>query len=511
MSRIALGLDFGVSTTVAAVAVDEPALSLRASMASPRQFGDFQTPYELSTQLCELLLRRGVSPRLVIEPTCGTGSFVLAAANAFNGAEVLGFDINPDHLAEARRKIEAADLAHRVTVIEGNVFTADWRHQLEAAPSPLLIIGNPPWVTSADMRRFGGDNLPEKSNLKSLKGLDAITGAGNFDISEWILLSFLEGLRDRRATVAMLCKKIVARRVVEYAAKRDLALDCEGFWNIEAKRVFGASVSAGFFVFHTGTQCGESICDCMDLTERGEEATSQAFGVVDGLLLSDRRAYHRWRALRGEDSLRWRSGIKHDCTKVMELRQVRPGVYQNGYGEEELLEEEYLYPHVKSSDLHHGTLDSLERRVLVTQRRVGDATAPIEGNAARTWAYLCRHRARLDGRASSNLRPTTRVRNLWHWSLRLLSIQSRHLRALEGPPFCMPRTGRRQTSHGRRHLLPLGFSRGDARASRRDASHECSCTGVSSRIDVLRRQAPRHRQAPRAASPRSPRAMDPRA
>lgn len=370
-------------------------------MASSRQFGDFQTPSELSHQLCDLLVRRGVNPRLVVEPTCGVGSFVLAAAKAFDTAEVLGYDINQAHIAEARKKVEAAGLGHRVTIAEANVFATDWGQQLESAPSPMLVIGNPPWVTSADMRRFGGGNLPEKSNLKGLSGLDAITGAGNFDISEWILLSLLEGLQDRQATVAMLCKKSVARRVVEHAAKRALALDCEGFWDIEAKLIFGVSVAAGFFVFHTGRQSGGSTCDCMELSEHGDDAPLHTFAVDDGLLLSDLHAFRRWRSLRGVDSLRWRSGIKHDCAAVMELRQIRPGVYLNGLGEEVHLEEEYLFPLLKTSDLLHGIPDILERRVLVTQRRVGDATDPIEEGAARTWDYLHRHKTRLDSRASS--------------------------------------------------------------------------------------------------------------
>ena len=47
------------------------------------EFGDFQTPAALAVEVCALLKRLGVEPDSVIEPTCGTGAFLVAAADMF--------------------------------------------------------------------------------------------------------------------------------------------------------------------------------------------------------------------------------------------------------------------------------------------------------------------------------------------------------------------------------------------------------------------------------------------
>src|SRR5438105_1443457 len=66
------------------------------------EYGDFQTPPALADEVCSLLHRLDVCPRTIIEPACGEGSFLEAAARVFGTkAEYFGFDINPDYIATA--------------------------------------------------------------------------------------------------------------------------------------------------------------------------------------------------------------------------------------------------------------------------------------------------------------------------------------------------------------------------------------------------------------------------
>lgn len=376
-----------------------------------RERGDFQTPPALAARCCEVLLRleRGLRPALVVEPTCGRGAFVVAAARAFPDARVIGVDLDRAHLAAARRAVDAAGIGPgRVTLREADVFALDWAELLgPARGQPLLVLGNPPWVTNAEIGRLGGSNLPRKQNLKGLRGYDAKTGASNFDVSEWLLLTLLERLQGVEATVAMLCKLAVARKVVEHAARRDLALECDGLWRFDAGAAFGASVEAGFLVFTTAARRagGRTVsCPVGELDAAGgarPAGTAGAFGIFEGTLVADLEAAARWRELRGEDGLRWRSGLKHDCARVMELHHLGGDRYRNGLGEEVRLEAEHVYPLLKGTDLQRGQVAETTRRVVVTQRRPGDDTAAIAREAPATWAYLERHRARLDARASS--------------------------------------------------------------------------------------------------------------
>jgi hypothetical protein len=110
-------------------------------------------------------------------------------------------------------------------------------------------------------------------------------------------------------------------------------------------------------------------------------------------------AFNRQRDLLGQEShYIWRSGIKHDCSKVMELVPTNGG-YTNGLNEIETLEDTFLLPMLKSSDIGNGRI--LCRGVmLVTQQTVGEDTRHICRDAPKTWGYLQRHSALLDKRGS---------------------------------------------------------------------------------------------------------------
>src|SRR4030095_7712019 len=109
--------------------------------------------------------------------------------------------------------------ADKVTIEVGDFFTTDWKKQIDILPSPILVIGNPPWVTNSRLGLLGSTNLPQKSNFQKHSGLLAITGKSNFDISEWMLLKMLDWLNGKYGTLAMLCKNSVARKVLAHAWK----------------------------------------------------------------------------------------------------------------------------------------------------------------------------------------------------------------------------------------------------------------------------------------------------
>ena len=91
----------------------------------------------------------------------------------------------------------------------------------------------------------------------------------------------------------------------------------------------------------------------------------------------------------------------------MEVREEN-GRYRNGLGELVELEAEYLYPMLKSADICREGRPRSRRWMLVTQRFVGDDTSRIRDKAPKTWEYLVRHGALLDGRASAIYRKRPR-------------------------------------------------------------------------------------------------------
>ena len=61
------------------------------------------------------------------------------------------------------------------------------------------------------------------------------------------------------------------------------------------------------------------------------------------MIISNISKYEEWKHVRGEDAKHiWRSGVKHDCSKVMELKPIGNS-YQNGLGEIVDLENNYIF------------------------------------------------------------------------------------------------------------------------------------------------------------------------
>ena len=146
-----------------------------------REFGDFQTPIELARKIVQHLKQSNFSPTSIIEPTCGTGSFIFACLETFSKARIIGIDINTNYLDSISDKLPQKN--GNIELYEGNFFELDWQKKVEGLTEPVLIIGNPPWVTSSEISTLGGTNIPVKSNIHGFQGLDTKTGKSNFDIS----------------------------------------------------------------------------------------------------------------------------------------------------------------------------------------------------------------------------------------------------------------------------------------------------------------------------------------
>lgn len=356
--------------------------------------GDWQTPLDLARQVSRLAARVGARPASILEPTCGRGAFLTAAAEVFPDTPARGFDIDPGHVEAARHAL----VGRPVEIALGDCFEVAWEDVLAAMPDPVLVLGNPPWVTSADLGALGSRNLPKKSNFKRFTGLDARTGKSNFDVSEWILLRLLTALRGRDFRMVMLCKSSVARRVMEYVTREGLALS-GATYRIDARGAFDVSTAAVVMTLATDppgawATRGWAVFDSLDA-----EAPRRTMGVHRGRLYSDIDRFERTRDLEGQCTPAWRSGLKHDCAPVMEL-EAKDGALVNGLGERVDIEDSVVFPLLKGSDVANGRRPG-RRFVLVTQRTLGEETRTLREQAPRAWAYLVRHEGKLDVRKSS--------------------------------------------------------------------------------------------------------------
>lgn len=362
-----------------------------------KEFGDFQTPLELARQVSAFVHATHGDFDSIIEPTCGLGAFVRAACGEFSAPSIMGHEINAAHRDEAARLVGEDGSTHRVTLRQQDFFDADWQAELAAAPGRLLLLGNPPWVTNAEVSALGGANVPVKNNFQGHRGIAARTGKANFDISEWMLMHLLEASHGRELVMAMLCKTITARKVLRHAWLKHWDVGSATLHRIDAQQHFGASVDACLFMVRTGVK---GACEALLFESMTSPRPPVRFGLKEDDLVADLDAYERFSHLEGSSPYRWRSGIKHDCAAVMELTQISETHFANGLGEAVFLERDVVFPLLKCTALYHGRVDP-DRWILLTQRRVGEPTHTLAARAPHAWSYLQQHKERFEARKSS--------------------------------------------------------------------------------------------------------------
>ncbi|MCC3417326.1 MAG: class I SAM-dependent methyltransferase [Microcoleus sp. PH2017_29_MFU_D_A] len=361
------------------------------------EYGDFQTPPALAEMVCRKLVELNVNPNTIIEPTCGVGNFIEAAARSFpSAAKIIGVEINQNYLTEIRLNKQLFQ-DERCDIFHGDFFRFNWKSLVDQYTNRLLVLGNFPWVTNSQQGTFGSENLPKKNNFQNHKGLDALTGKSNFDISEWMLIQAVQWLQKRDAYLAMLCKTSTARKLLNYIHSQKLYLaDCATY-TIDAKKYFDANVDACLLVCKFDSYSRNYFCDVFSSLETSD---CHRIGYHNNLLVKDIDAFSKLSNLYAVDSgTKWRSGVKHDCSSVMEFKKI-DNYFVNKLGEVADIEETYLFPMIKGSGVAQNRINATDRYMLITQKNIGESTENIQKIAPKTGRYLESRGQYLDNRKS---------------------------------------------------------------------------------------------------------------
>lgn len=369
-------------------------------------YGDWQTPLPLAYQVCRNHLSRFGQPDVVIEPTCGLGAFVLAALDIFTEARALyAIEINQEYVAALKASILSRAIAspHRDCMPDIYIYHADFfkfdfssiQERCMTDDLKIAIVGNPPWVTNSRQGKDGALNLPVKSNESHMRGIDALTGKSNFDISEYITLALLSKLSRCRGGISILLKNSVIRSIVSKQLSNGYLLENIRQEKINASDEFDVSVDASCLSGSLGQ--GSSLqCDVVDFYTHLPIST---YGWVGSRFSSDISQYGKYAQYDGVSTYVWRSGVKHDCAPVLELTYA-DGIFTNGLNEVVDIEREYIYPLLKSSDIQRD-ISEIKKFLVVTQRVTNQDTSYLKEYAPRLYAYLDRHEEYFARRKSS--------------------------------------------------------------------------------------------------------------
>jgi hypothetical protein len=96
-----------------------------------------------------------------------------------------------------------------------------------------------------------------------------------------------------------------------------------GLWRIDVLQHFNASVDAVLFVCQTARPAAPQ--EWPVYASLDADAPLSTMTVVDGALVADAACFARTAHLVGESDPEWRSGLKHDCARVMELERDGSG------------------------------------------------------------------------------------------------------------------------------------------------------------------------------------------
>jgi len=371
-----------------------------------RQYGDFQTNFDLALKSAEYIrtISTNESFEFILEPTCGKGNFIIAALAKFKGIKrIVGIEIYQPYVWETKFKILEFFLNSgntsipRIEIFHANVFDFDFdKLSRETIKQRTLVIGNPPWVTNSELGSIDSKNLPQKSNFKKYSGIDAITGKGNFDIGETISLLMLRYFSLHKGYFGFLVKNSVVKNLIYDQKNNNFPISELKKLTIDAKKEFNVSVDACFFVAKFNAQA-ELICTDIDFYSLQEK---RVFGWVKSNFVNSVIDYKQASDIDGKCQFVWRQGIKHDCSKVMEI-EIHNGHYKNGLNQDVIIEDDLVYGLLKSSDIKNTQTNSYRKLTIVTQRKIGQETNYIKRDFPLTFEYLNKNGEYFDKRKSS--------------------------------------------------------------------------------------------------------------
>lgn len=355
------------------------------------EYGDYQTPIDFCEKVVNII-KQEVNPNIILEPTFGIGNFIKVTNQKFDKVKnIYGIEINKEYFKSVQ------GITKKFIGYNESIFKFNHKKIIDnmEKDDEMLIIGNPPWVTNSQLMMKELANLPKKNNFKKLKGFESITGASNFDICEYIILDLLNQYKDTNTKIAILCKTSVVTNIIKEINKYKFKISNMKMYLFDAKKVFGVNCEACLFFAKIDNICEKTV-NVYNVENPND--LIYKFGWKQNKFYSDFNMIDS--NIDGKFPVEWRQGIKHDCSKIMELKLI-DNKYLNGLKEEVDVESNLVYPLLKSSDLKGHYIDKSNKFVIVTQNKIKQDTKYIEDECPKLWNYLNKNKEQLDSRKSS--------------------------------------------------------------------------------------------------------------
>lgn len=328
----------------------------------------------------------------------GTESTTDTASTAGTGIDTHNVNANNQAVPtavnqqEALKRVESWDKVDNFESHKSFVGLQDHEnvaHEVSELQTDISLQGQPTKIRNTQL---------QNATTRKMRGIEAMTGAGTFDVCEQVILECLYQIRARQLALALLCKTSVAYKILAEMQRTDYPVAEVKLLKYDAQKVFGVHAEACLLYIlvqehqeaHAASESTPIQVSDADsgLTQRVIELESaehasarvamsaaltvpvwelnESDGVAfiegetlllrDGQVIFDTGGYDaRWD---GNCPFTWRQGVKHDASKIFELSwDEHRAVYRNGWDETVPLEPEMVYPLLKSSDVSKYEVD----------------------------------------------------------------------------------------------------------------------------------------------------------
>ncbi len=345
-----------------------------------RSLGAWYTPEWLVDRILDTVLADGATPRSVLDPACGDGRFLAAAAARWPDASLHGVDIDVDALTAARCRLgPGARLQHADGLVEPTAGGFD------------LVVGNPPFLNQLARRssrggrsHLGGGPYADTAALFLARALALAAPAGGtvaLVLPQSILAARdAEPVRALVAAGAAVCGLWLDEEAVFDAAVHTMVLACRmGQRQARVHRWTGSSFTdRSTVVMPASTSWSPLVADL-----RGVPDLATASELADGPRLGERAAAtadfrDQYYGLVGH------VGDDVDGPPLVTTGLVDPGTCAWGRRPVRFAGARYEAPRVAVGALAPGLQTWVARRLvpkvlLATQTSVLEACADVEG------------------------------------------------------------------------------------------------------------------------------------
>lgn len=343
---------------------------------------NYQTPLFFTNKICEYLKNDlKINPDVIIEPTCGRGNFLKSASQFFKNKQIYGIDIDKNKLDKIDTTIQ------NLTLINEDIFTFNFDKIL--GHDSYLIIGSPPWNTNKDLSKINSD-------IQNSSSFGELFYSNTLDISESIILKIINEFKNSSSTIVFLCKRIVSRNIFIKLIKNNIPYSFIKQINFNSYDILEINEECCLFIIQFGgTRLTNKTCEVADINNPSQYLYKFGFISNEFHYIIDNIP-----KIEGKCQMDWKSGVKHDCGKIMELTHKNKQLV-NMKNEKVSIENTLIYPLLKSYDLKKPIINKTSRYILITQQKIKQDTSYIKIEAPKTWKYLNDNQKYFDNRKSS--------------------------------------------------------------------------------------------------------------